>query len=104
MARRSTAYLIEYSPEAEDHLRYLTKDQQARVLDAVDRQLPHQPTIETRNRKRMRLNPVAPWELRIAELRVYYDVEDEPRKSVKVMAVGKKDRNTVRIAGDIIEL
>jgi mRNA-degrading endonuclease RelE of RelBE toxin-antitoxin system len=51
MAQRSIAYRIEYSPEAEDHLMYLTKHQQTRVLDAVDRQLAHEPTLETRRRK-----------------------------------------------------
>ena len=31
----------------------------------------HQPAVEMRNRKPMRPNPVAPWELRIGNLRVY---------------------------------
>jgi hypothetical protein len=52
----------------------------------------------------MRPNPIAPWELRIGDLRVYYDVEETPRKLVNILAVGEKDRNTVRIAGEIIEL
>ena len=52
----------------------------------------------------MRPNPVAPWELRIGELRVYYEMEERPQKLVKILAVGEKDRNTVRIAGKIIEL
>ena len=104
MAQRSTAYRIEYSPEAEGHLRYLTKAQQTRVLDAVDRQLADEPTLETRHRKKMRPNPIAPWELRIGDLRVYYDAEERPRKLVKILAVGEKDRNTVRIAGEIIKL
>jgi mRNA-degrading endonuclease RelE of RelBE toxin-antitoxin system len=104
MAQRSTAYRIEYSPEAEGHLRYLTKSQQTRVLDAVDRQLADEPTLETRHRKKMRPNPIAPWELRIGDLRVYYEVEERPRKSVNILAVGEKDRNTVRIAREIIEL
>ena len=67
-------YQIEYSPDAEDHLRGLTARQQAIVLDTVDEQLKYQPTVETRNRKPMRPNPIAPWELRIGNLRVYYDV------------------------------
>jgi hypothetical protein len=54
------AYVIEYSPEAEDHMRWLTMRQQRIVLDTVDRQLLHQPNMETRNRKPMRPNPVAP--------------------------------------------
>jgi len=82
----------------------LTKHQQTRVLDAVDRQLVHEPTLETRHRKKMRPNPVAPWELRIGDLRVYYEVEERPRKLVNILAVGEKDRNTVRIAGEIIKL
>ena len=74
------AYLIEYSPEAEDHMRWLTMRQQRVVLDTVDRQLLHQPNKETRNRKAMRPNPVAPWELRIGDLRVYYEAKVNPSR------------------------
>lgn len=97
-------YHIEYSPDAEDHLRALTARQQAIVLDIVDKQLTHQPTVETRNRKPMRPNPIAPWELRIGDLRVYYDVEEEPEPVVYIRAVGVKERNRVRIGKEVIEL
>jgi mRNA-degrading endonuclease RelE of RelBE toxin-antitoxin system len=97
-------YSIEYSPDAEDHLRFLTARQQAIVLDTVDEQLMYQPTVETRNRKPMRPNPLAPWELRIGALRVYYDVEDTRQPRVSIRAIGIKERNRVRIAGEIIEL
>jgi mRNA-degrading endonuclease RelE of RelBE toxin-antitoxin system len=97
-------YEIEYSPEAVKHLRFLTARQRATVLDAVDDQLPHQPTTETRHRKPMRPNPLAPWELRIGELRVYYDVEETPRPVVSIRAIGVKDRNRVLIGGEEIEL
>ncbi len=98
------AYRIEYSPEAEDHLRALTARQQAIVLDTVDAQLMYEPTVETRNRKPMRPNPLAPWELRIGNLRVYYDVEEEPEPVVYVRAVGVKQRNRVRIGKEVIDL
>ena len=52
----------------------------------------------------MRPNPLAPWELRIGELRVYYDVEQELKNLVTVLAVGVKDRNRVIIGGEEIEL
>lgn len=97
-------YRIEYSPDVEDHLRALTARQQAIVLDAVGTQLLHQPTIETRNRKPMRPNPVAPWELRIGSLRVYYDVEAEPEPVVYIRAVGVKERNMVRIGKEVVGL
>lgn len=98
------SFRIEYSPDAEHHLRVLTVRQQAMVMDAVDKQLLHQPAVETRNRKPMRPNPVAPWELRIGNLRVYYDVEEQPEAVVHVLAVGIKERNRVRIGKEVIEL
>ena len=98
------AYVIEYSPEAEDHMRWLTARQQTIVLDAVDRQLLNQPNVETRNRTPMRPNPVAPWELRIGNLRVYYEVNDDPERTVVVLAVGIKDRDRVRIGGETVKL
>ena len=74
------------------------------MLDTFDEQLTHQPMVETRNRKPMRPNPLAPWELRIGTLRVYYDVEDTPEPKVYIRAVGIKERNRIRIAGVIFEL
>lgn len=97
-------YRIEYSPDAEEQMRALTTRQQAIVLNAVERQLTHQPTVETKSRKPMRPNPVAPWELRIGNLRVYYDVEHEPDAAVCVRAVGVKERNRVRIGKEVIQL
>jgi mRNA-degrading endonuclease RelE of RelBE toxin-antitoxin system len=98
------SYTIEYSPEAEEHLRWLTTRQQRTVLDTVDRQLPNEPNVETRNRKPMRPNPVAPWELRIGNLRVYYEIQDEPEFIVTILAVGIKERDEVRIGGERIKL
>jgi mRNA-degrading endonuclease RelE of RelBE toxin-antitoxin system len=97
-------YRTEYSPAAEKHLRRLTARQQAVVLDAVDEQLTHQPTVETRHRKPMRPNPLAPWELRIGDLRVYYDIEEELEAVVLIRAVGLKERNCIRIGGEVIDL
>ena len=98
------AYTIEYSPDTLDHFRALTPRQRATVLEAVDIQLTHQPTTETRNRKPMRPNPLAPWELRIGILRVYYDVAEDPEPRVFIRAVGIKERNRVRIGRKEFEL
>lgn len=97
-------YRIEYSPESEDHLRRLTARQRAIVFDSVDQQLMHQPTIKTRNRKPMRPNQLAPWELRIGNLRVYYNVEKEPEPVVEIRAIGIKQRNKVWIGNEVIDL
>ena len=74
-----------------------------KVLDSVDEQLRFQPGLETRNRKPMRPNPVAPWELRIGILRVYYEIE-AAETVVRILAVGVKERDAVRIGGEVIKL
>ncbi len=88
----------------EDHLRALTPRQRAIVLDAVEERLGYEPAVETRNRKPMRPNPLAPWELRIGNLRVYDDVQEQPEPEVYVRAVGVKERNRVWIGREVIEI
>jgi mRNA-degrading endonuclease RelE of RelBE toxin-antitoxin system len=97
-------YAIVYSPVTIAHLRMITARQRRLVLDAVEEQLAHQPALETRNRKPMRPNPLAPWELRVEECRVYYDVVDEPEPVVTVLAVGIKVRARVIIGGEEVSL
>jgi len=47
---------------------------------------------------------LAPWELRIGHLRVYFDVEEDPRLVVRIVAMGVKVRNRVWIGGEEVEL
>jgi len=61
------------------------------------------PTVVTKNRKALRPNPLARFELRIGALRVYYEV-DEARRVVEIRAVGIKDRDQVIIGGGEIDL
>lgn len=96
-------YQIEYAPEAESHLRVLTARQRATVLDEVEKQLQYQPAVKTKNRKPLRPNLLAPWELRIDPLRVYYSI-DELNLLVYIHAVGIKKRNQVWIGNEVIDL
>jgi len=61
-------YRIRFSDAAGEHLASLTARDRATLLDRIGRQLTHQPTVETRNRKRMdsdRRMLIAAWELRV---------------------------------------
>ena len=96
------AYHIRFSDEADKHIASLTARERATLLDRIERQLRDQPTVETRNRKRMhegKAGFIAPWELRVGELRVYYDVQEGPEPLVSVVAVGVKVRERVSIGG-----
>lgn len=92
-------YRIDYSPDAEEHLASLTARQRALVVDRADEQLQHQPTTTSRNRKLMRPNSLADWELRVENLRVYYNVEQAPEQFVYIRAVGIKVGNEVFLGG-----
>ena len=96
-------YEIRFTPEALDDLKALRKSEQKEILDGIDTQLEHEPAVETRNRKRLRPNDVAEWELRVGRFRVFYDVREEV-KVVRVEAVGHKDGNKLFIQGEEYEL
>src|SRR5437879_5308266 len=98
------AFAIIYSPEAVDHLAALPRASQKLVLDEVDRQLAHEPALPTRKRKVLRPNPIAPWELRLGDLRVFYAVEEQPQPRVTVAAVGLKRHNELWIGKERIDL
>ena len=61
----------------------------ATALEVIERQLLHEPLVETRNRKPLRPNPVAPWELRIGSLQAFYEVVPGDPDVVRIVAVGK---------------
>jgi mRNA-degrading endonuclease RelE of RelBE toxin-antitoxin system len=100
------AYEIILSPEALDHLAGFTARQRQIILDALEEQLSHEPDQVTQQRKPMRPNPLASWELRVGQFRVYYQVENNEREKdvVYIVAVGKKDRNRIIIGGVEVQL
>jgi mRNA-degrading endonuclease RelE of RelBE toxin-antitoxin system len=102
--RATTAYRIEAAPEVYEHLVRFSKRDQSLILDTLPRQLGYQPTVETRNRKRLVANLIAPWELRIERYRVYFEVQEEPDRVVRIVAIGLKIRENVLIGGVEVKL
>ena len=98
------SYGITYAKPTQHHLEILSRRQQKILFDAVEEQLTHEPTVETKRRKRMRPNPLATWELRIGILRAYYDVFAVPEPTVLVVAIGIKEGSILRIGGQVVAL
>ncbi len=90
---------IQLSEDAERHLKALSTRDQRIVVDAIEEQLAHQPTVPTRNRKQLRPNPLAVWELRVQTFRVLYNVEEDI-VTVFVVAIAVKEGNTFIIDGE----
>ncbi len=94
---------IEFTPEALDDLRPLRKYDQKQLMEAIESQLPEQAAVETRNRKRLRPNQLAEWELRLGAFRVFYDV-DQVNGVVKIEAIGHKQGNKLFVHGEEYQL
>lgn len=91
-------YEIEYTPQAIEDLQFFRKNDQKQILDNIEIQLQYEPTVETRNRKQMRPNDLAAWELRIGKFRILYNV-DEVVLIVEVQRIGEKQGNAFLFRG-----
>ena len=96
------AYEIQFVSSAKGQLDAFEVAARTGIIAAIEEQLSNEPRIETRNRKRLRPNPLAPWELRVGNVRVFYDVEESAK--VTILAIGTKDRNKLYIEGKEIQL
>lgn len=85
-------YTIRYTQLAIDDLKTFRKHDQQLILTGIHDQLSYEPTTETRNRKPLRPNPTAAWELRLGDIRVLYNVDDQIQ-IVEIQRVGEKRRN-----------
>src|ERR1051326_4938018 len=85
-------YSIEITELGSAHLEAIRKFDRVQIIEAINEQLTHQPTLETKRRKI--LAGVSPpfehhppvWELRVRQYRVFYDVDDG-MKTVTIRAV-----------------
>lgn len=82
-------FTIDLTPSALEDLRWFQKHEQKMILDGINRQLRYEPTVATRNRKPLRPNGTAAWELRIEQFRVFYDVDQQVR-IIEIQRVGEK--------------
>lgn len=90
---------IVFTPEALEDLRLFKRGERTTIIAAIEEQLSHEPNNETRNRKRLRPNQTAEWELRVDRFRVFYDI-DEGDHLVKIEAVGHKRGSRLFIHGE----
>ena len=88
-------YGIQFARDVKKDLKGVPTGHHARLLDAIETQLLHEPTRPTRNRKLL-VNLIPPWpaeppiwELRVGNYRIFYDVA-EAEAMVYVRAIRRK--------------
>jgi len=76
------AFAVQIMPSALAELKAIKGFYRRQIVQAVDEQLPHQPHVQTKNRKLLENAPAAfeheppLWELRVGSFRVFYDVDE----------------------------
>jgi mRNA-degrading endonuclease RelE of RelBE toxin-antitoxin system len=94
----SAMFRLEFTPEAADDLRLYRKYDQQQIIDGIEIQLLHQADQETRNRKRLRPNQLAEWELRIGDFRVFTMWVKRTPSSRSLRSVTRKATSSLYIA------
>ena len=97
------SFRIDVTEETKVDLSYYTAFERKIIVSEIREQLTHQPHVETRNRKPLRDNPLASWELRVGKYRVFYKV-DEMARAVSLVSIGHKEHNVLWIRGKEVQL
>jgi mRNA interferase RelE/StbE len=93
---------VKFVPSADQDLDFYGKRDQRVILDAIEEFLELDADVESKRRTSLRPNPVAPWELRVGDYRVFYELTAE--RLVRVLAIGHKVHNDLFIRGRKVEL
>lgn len=96
-------YEIELSGNAVKDLEYFKKFERNVIVTGIEKNLIYEPSDETKNRKTLRPNDLATWELRIDMYRVFYNIVKEEQK-VQIVAIGCKKHNKLFIRGKEVQL
>jgi mRNA interferase RelE/StbE len=95
-------FSLRLTDSAVEDLDYFRKNERKVISDGIAPFLTHDANVESRRRKPLRPNRIAPWELRIGDYRVFYDFEQHDQ--VKIVAVGHKEHNDLHIRGAKVDL
>ena len=96
-----------YAPMVKKHLKAIERKYYSLIRRTIERQLRHEPDVETRNRKPL-TRPTeleASWEIRFGSnnrFRVFYEVNRE-RREVDILAIGVKEGSRLLIGGKEVE-
>ena len=90
------------TPSAEADLDYFKRFEKRVIVDAARRYLRNDADVESQHRKKLRANPVVPWELRFGKYRVFYELVNVT--TVKIVAIGYKEHNDLFIRGRRVKL
>jgi mRNA-degrading endonuclease RelE of RelBE toxin-antitoxin system len=93
---------VRFVPSADEDLGCHPAHEQRIIRLAAREFLENGADVQSNRRKPLRSNPLAPWELRIGDYRVFYEIR--AAGAVRVLAVGHKRHNELFIRGRRVEI
>jgi len=96
-------YSVEISDDAEEDLRFYRAYERRIILEGALTPLRTHPSKESTDQKKLRENPIAPWEVKVGKYRVFYAIEPDAQVVV-IVSIGHKEHNTLYIRGKIVPL
>ncbi|OQX16444.1 MAG: hypothetical protein BWK80_40155 [Desulfobacteraceae bacterium IS3] len=96
-------YQIEITDDAKTDMSFFEMYERKIILAGIKEQLTHEPLKETKNRKKLRDNPIAAWELRIGRYRIFYEV-NKNIVTVTVVSVAMKRHNVLYIRNKEVKI
>ena len=98
-----SSYTLDMTEDANQDLSYYRAFERKIMTDEMAVQLVDQPDVETNNRRHLRDNPIARWELKVGKFRIFYEI-DADTQVVTVISVGHKEHNVLYIRGKVVQL
>ena len=93
---------VRFVPSAADDLHHFEAHERRIIADGIQEFLEVDADRENKRRKLLRPNPLAPWELRVGDYRVFYEIT--AGGAVRVLAIGRKLHNELFIRGRRAEI
>ena len=89
-------------PSAVEDLHHFEAHEERIIVEGIREFLEVDADKENKRRKQLRANPLAPWELRVGDYRIFYEIR--AGSVVEVLAVGRKVHNELFIRGRRAEI
>ena len=96
-------YTVEISDDAEEDLTYYRAYERRIILEGALSHLRDHPSREANDQKKLRENPIAPWEVKVGKYRVFYAIEPDEHVVV-IVSIGHKEHNTLYIRRKVVRL
>jgi mRNA-degrading endonuclease RelE of RelBE toxin-antitoxin system len=97
-------YTVIITPDAREDIRYFKPYEQRIISQGIRTYLTNDAFIESKHRKSLGENAIAPWEVRVENYRIFFKPDDEDTNSIVIVSVGHKEHNQLYIRGRKVQL